>query len=337
MRSVILLFVFAASLNAQAPPSCQAGLDQVKSGDYVSAQGSLWSCVESGSGTPTDTFYLTLTYRQLKNYNSGLSKANADLKQSPDSVELLYLAAFLHYRQGDSKDSMLLLSKAYKLAPNDWRIHQLFALNYITFKMYAAVEAELKKAIALNPTNSELEYQLGRLYFTQNSFDKSIAVMKRALEITPDYPEVYDSLGLTYGALQDPKQAAECYSKAIELDRKHGIKDEWPLIDYAEFLFYQESPQASFPLLSQALQINPRSFEANYQMGRVLRALHRDAEAEKYFETTIEVDPSFPSAYYELGKLLQKRGDKARAALLLDRFKTLSETTQQPTVPIPSR
>jgi tetratricopeptide (TPR) repeat protein len=232
---------------------------------------------------------------------------------------------------------MLLLSKAYKFAPNDWRIHQLFALNYITFKMYAAVESELKKAIALNPTNAELEYQLGRLYFKINRFDESIKAMKRALAIVPDYPEVYDSLGLTYGALQDQKRAAECYAKAIELDRKYGIKDEWPLIDYAKFLFYQESPQASFPLLSQALEINPRSPEANYQMGRVMRALHRDAEAEKYLEKTIEVDPSFPNAYYELGTLLQKRGEKARAAALLNRFKVLSETTQQPTVPIPSR
>ena len=135
MRSVILLFVVAASLNAQAPPQCQAGLDQVKSGDYASAQNSLWSCVESGSGDPTHTYYLTLTYRQLKDYDSGLSRANADLKQTPNSVELLYLAAFLHYRRGENKDSMLLLSKAYKQAPDDWRIHQLFALNYITFNM----------------------------------------------------------------------------------------------------------------------------------------------------------------------------------------------------------
>jgi tetratricopeptide (TPR) repeat protein len=325
MRSVILLFVVAASLNAQAPPSCQAGLDQVKSGDYLNAQASLWSCVESGSGGPTHTFYLTLTYRELKNYDSGLSRANAALKQTPESVELLYLAAFLHYRKGESKDSMLLLSKAYKFAPNDWRIHQLFALNYITFKMNEAVEAELKKAIALNPTNAELEYQLGRLYFTLNWFDKSIEAMKRALAIVPDYPEVYDSLGLTYEALQDKKQAEESFAKAVELDRKHGIKDEWPLINYAKLLlFYDQSPQDSLPLLSQALEINPRSPEANYQMGRVMRALHRNAEAEKYFEKTIEYDPSFKYAYYQLGTLAQRRGDHARASFLLDHFRVLN-------------
>ena len=324
-----MLFVVAASLNAQSPPTCQTGLDQVKSGDYANAQSSLWSCVESGSGNPTHTFYLTLTYRELKNYDSGLTKANADLKQTPDNVEMLYLAAFLHYRRGENKDSMLLLSKAYKQSPNDWRIHQLFALNYITFNMNEAVEAELEKAIALNPTNSELEYQLGRLYFTLNWYDKSIAAMQRALAITPDYPEVYDSLGLTYEALQNVKQAEESYATAIEIDRKHGIKDPWPLINYAELVFYQQSPQACLPYLSQALEIDPRSPEANYQMGRVMRATHRNAEAERYFEKAIDADPSFANAYYQLGTLLQKRGDNARATLLLDRFKVLTENTEK--------
>jgi tetratricopeptide (TPR) repeat protein len=325
MRSVILLFVVAASLKVQAAPQCQAGLEQVKGGDYKGAQASLWSCLDSGSASQTDAYYLSLTYRELKNYDSGLDRVNAALKQNTDSVNLLFLAAFLHYRKGENKDSMLLLSKAYKLAPNDWRIHQLFALNYISFKMNEAVETELKKAIALNPTNAELEYQLGRLYFTLNWYDKSIEAMQRALAIVPEYPEVYDSLGLTYEAMQDQKKAIESFAKAVELDRKHGIKDEWPLIDYAKALFfYEQSPQACLSLLSQALEINPRSPEANYQMGRVLRALHRNDEAEKYFEKTIESDPSFKYAYYQLGTLLQKRGETARAAVYLNRFNALN-------------
>jgi Tfp pilus assembly protein PilF len=324
--------VVAASLRAQSPPACQTGLDQVKSGDYVNAQASLWSCVESGSGNSTHTYYLTLTYRQLKNYDSGLSNANAALQQTPDSVELLYLAAFLHYRRGENKDSMLLLSKAYKQAPNDWRIHQLFALNYITFNMNEAVEAELKKAIALNPTNAELEYQLGRLYFTLNRFDESIEAMKRALAITPDYPEVYDNLGLTYMGLREPKLAEESFAKAIEIDRKQDIKDPYPLINCAKFyFFYETAPEKSLPLLSEAMEFSPRSREANYQMGRVLRALHRDVDAEKYFEKTIEIDSSFPYPYYELATLLQKRGENARAAALMDRFKVLNEETKRST------
>jgi tetratricopeptide (TPR) repeat protein len=264
----------------------------------------------------------------LKNYDSGLRKSSEILKERPDTVELLYLAAFLHYRRGDNKDSMLLLSKAYKLSPSDWRIHQLFALNYISFGMNEAVEAELHQSIALNPNNAELHYQLGRLYFTLNLFDKSIASMQRALAIFPEYPEVYDSLGLTYEALQNEKLAAESYGMAIQLDRKHGIKDAWPLINYAKFLFYQDSPRASLPLLQQALEMNSCSPEANYQMGRVMRALNKNREAEIYFQKTIEADPLFRYAYYQLGTLVGRRGDYSRAAALLEQFKVLNENSK---------
>jgi tetratricopeptide (TPR) repeat protein len=331
MKELVLLLLTAAALAGSEPAACQAGLDQARAGDNRIAQGFLWACVESGLGSVTHTIYLALTYRELKNYDSGMGQVNDLLKQRPDSVELLYLAAFLHYRRGENKDSMLSLSRAYKLAPGDWRIHQLFALNYISFGMNEAVEAELKEAIALNPTDAELQYQLGRLYFTLNAFDKSVEAMQHALAIAPEYPEVYDSLGLTYEARQNEKQAAECYRKAIELDRKHGIKDAWPLVDYAKLLFYLESPRESLPLLQQALEIDPHLPEANYQMGRVMRALNRNAEAETYFQNTVDADPSFQYAYYQLGTLAQKRGDTTRASLLMDRFKVLSDKSKAST------
>ena len=158
MRSTIcgILLLAASSLSVGDPGPCQAGLDQFTSGDYAAAQRILWDCVESHLGNATHAFYLALTYRSLKNYDTGLSRTNAALKQSPEDVDLLYLAAYLRYRGNETKDSMVLLSKAYRLAPKDWRLHQLFALNYISFDMLDAAKLSLFQAIALNPNNAEL-------------------------------------------------------------------------------------------------------------------------------------------------------------------------------------
>jgi tetratricopeptide (TPR) repeat protein len=340
MRSTICgMILFTASCLSGADSSpCQAGLNQFKSGDYGAAQRILWDCVESHQQNATHAFHLALTYRALKNYDDGLSRTKAALERSPEDVDLLYLAAFLRYRRNETKDSMMLLSKAYRLAPKDWRVHQLFALNYISFDMLEPARLSLLQAIALNPENAELHYQLGRLYFTLNRFKDSIESMKSALAITPDYPEVYDSLGLTYEALQDEKRAAESYLKAIELDRKHGIRDEWPLINYGKFLLHQESPGASLPFLSEALQFNPLSTMANYQMGRALSGLRRNPEAEKYFEKTIQLEPSFSSAYYQLATLIRNRGDRDRATALMAQFKALVDKKEKTgTSSIPSR
>ncbi len=323
----IILFT-ALTLRAGDPAPCPAGLDQYSAGNHAAAQRLLSDCVESHQGTATHALYLTFTYRSLKNYDAGLTRTTAALQRSPDDVDLLYVAAWLRYRRNETKDSMVLLSKAYRLAPKDWRLHQLFALNYISFDMLDTAKLSLLQAIALNPTNAELHYQLGRLYYTQNRFQDSIGAMKSALAIVPDYPEVYDSLGLSYEALNDYRQAAAAYAKAIDLDRGRGIRDEWPLINYATFLLQREAPGESLPLLAQALEFNPASTKANYQMGRALRALGRAAEAEKYFENAIRLDPSFSSAYYQLATLMRDRGDRQRFASLMAQFKALVEKSK---------
>jgi tetratricopeptide (TPR) repeat protein len=308
---------------------CRAGLDQYSKGDYAAAQRLLSECVESHRGNGNHSLYLALTYRSLKNYDAGLRRTEAALARSPDDVDLLYLAAWLRYRRNETKDSMLLLSKAHRLAPKDWRLHQLFALNYISFDMLDTARLSLLQAIALNPRNAELYYQLGRLDYTQNHFEDSLGAMKSALSLVPDYPEAYDSLGLIYEALREDKRAAECYAKAIELGRSRGIRDEWPYIDFGAFLIERESPRESLPLLSQALKFNPASTKANYQMGRALRALGRQQEAAKYFEKAIELDPSFPSAYYHLATLMRDRGDQERFRVLISRFRALTRESER--------
>src|SRR5215472_3022161 len=128
MSRAILLLIAAMLLHAGEPASCENGLARFRTGDFAGAQESLWECIESRGGSESHALYLALTYRPLKNYESGLNRTQAALEKLPDNVDLLYIAAYLHYRRNETKDSMLLASKAYRFAPKDWRIHQLFAL-----------------------------------------------------------------------------------------------------------------------------------------------------------------------------------------------------------------
>src|SRR6266481_68207 len=275
IRGVILLLLGASILNAQEPASCETGLARFRSNDFAAAQDSLWECMESGSGNETHALYLALTYRPLKNYESGLVRTQKALRAFPDNLDLLYIAAYLHYRRNETKDSMILVSKAYRLAPNDWRIHQLFALNYISFDMLEAAKLSLQRAISLNSDNAELYYQLARLYFTLGSFVDSIKFSQKALAIFPDYPEAYHNLALSYVGNGNVDLAIANFQKAVELNRKFNRHDEWPLIDFAVYQRMGGKPEASLPLLEEALAINPRSPKANYEMGELLRDMRR--------------------------------------------------------------
>jgi tetratricopeptide (TPR) repeat protein len=326
----VLLLLAPLVSRAQEPAYCKDGLASFHESKLQDAQMSLWDCVESGKGDAHDALILAQTYRGLRNYDSGLSRAAANLQKQPGNVDFLYIAGYLDYRRNDTKQSMVLATKAYRLAPKDWRIHQLLALNYISFHMLEAAKLSLVQAISLNPDNAELLYQLARLYFELGSFVESIEISKKALAIFPDYPEVYHNLALCYEGNGNVELATANFQKAIDLNRKFERQDEWPLIDFAVYQRMGGHPEASLPLLEEALRINPDSPKANYEMGELLHDERRYRDAEKYLEIAVTLDPCNARALYGLAVVTRQLGETERSKALLERFKQIDKTTKNP-------
>jgi tetratricopeptide (TPR) repeat protein len=306
--------------------SCARGEEAFAARRYAAAQEALWDCVRGGSPDPQAAHHLALTYRETRNYDAGLRRADQALAQSGKSVDLLYLSAYLHFRMRRQDDSLRLLGEAYRINRVDWRVHQLFALNYVVLDVKDGALAEFQTAIALNPRNAELHYQLARFYHSENRIAESIEESNAALALFPGYPEAYENLGLCYEALSDKQRGVENFERAIAETEKLGLKNEWPFVSYAEFLIKQDEPEAAARALARALELNPASAKANYFMGRALRKLERSAEARMFLERAIKLDAVDPGAYFELGMLLMRLGDRAAAKPLLDRFQEINKS-----------
>jgi tetratricopeptide (TPR) repeat protein len=236
---------------------------------------------------------------------------------------LLYLGAFFEFRLRNHKASLDLLARAYDLDHYDWRVHYLFALNYIVLRVKAGALAGIERAIALNPANPELHYLLARLHYTEQRFPESIAASEKALALSPEYPDVYNNLALCYQAMAEDDKAAENFDRAIALTRKFRRRDEWPFVNYAAFLMKQADYGKALPLLREAVVLVPASSKAHYYLGRALRNLDQIAEAQASLEQSIALDPNDPAPHYELATLLNRKGDRARARALFERFESL--------------
>jgi tetratricopeptide (TPR) repeat protein len=331
MRRLLCGMLFAASfLKGAVPEACQTGADRFASGQYASAQENLWQCLDAGQASSEQAYQLAMTYRALRNYETGLRKTDSALTQSPNNVDLLFLAAYLHYRRNETKQSMLLTSKAYGIAPKDWRIHEMFALNYISFHMLEPARLSLLQAISLNSRNAELYYQLARLYFTLGSYVESIRISKQGLELAPDYPEMYHNLALSYEGSGNGELAVTNFRKAIELNRHLGRRDEWPLIDFAAYQRMGGQPEESLSLLREALAINPASPRANYEMGELLRDMRQYKEAATYLGKAIDLDPCNAKAIYGLALVSRTLGETDRSKALLQRFKEVDTAGRNP-------
>ena len=317
-----LLLANATLLGALSP--CKSGAGAVGKRQFDTAQALLWECVVSDERQSQDAVDLTLTYRALRNYADGMKRVEGALKQMPQNEDLHYISAVLLFRTGRFSESTAELTTAYQMNPSDWRVHQLFALNFIEQKgekSNSYAEQEFARSLKLNPKNAEAYYQLSRLYYTEQRFSESIAASSRAVTIYPDYAEAYDNLALSYQAIGDLPHAVEAFSKAINLTSQSGNGDAWPYVNYAAFL-EDQSPASAIPLLRQAIAIDPENAEAHYRLGRCLNDLGEFDQAQGSFERAIAINPKDDRAYYALAVLLRAK-DPSRSAELMKKFQAL--------------
>ena len=205
-RSASLLLLALPLAPAQTGP-CEHGRALLQDRSYAAAQEPLWRCVLDGAPGREPAHLLTQTYRELGNHQEGKKRLQTVLEGRSPSVDLLYLGAFFEFRLRNHQSSLDLLARAYELDNYDWRVHYLFALNYIVLHVKQGDLEGLQRAAALNPANPELHYLLARVHFTEQRFPESIAASHKALALFPEYPEVYNNLALCYQAMADDPQA----------------------------------------------------------------------------------------------------------------------------------
>ena len=146
-------------------------------------------------------------------------------------------------------------------------------------------------AITADPTSEEAQFFLGVFYYTQNDFKLAISPLQTAQTLSPKSPLPVFYLAMTQQALGDE-------TKALEL--------------------YQQSENLS-------LEKSPISAEILVAHGRFLLSLGRTQDSIEKDQRAIEIDPKSREAHYELAKGLDKEGDFKNAALEGERALTLPE------------
>jgi len=90
-------------------------------------------------------------------------------------------------------------------------------------------------------------------------------------------------------------------------------------------------------LLRESVAVSPRSFVANYHLGRLLLTLGDNAEAEKFLLTAADLDPKFARTYYLLGNLRKKQNRREEAERYWALFKDLDKVPENRVFPLTDR
>lgn len=146
-------------------------------------------------------------------------------------------------------------------------------------------------------------------------FPQAIAAAERALELDDSLAEAHTSLAYARFMYERRWEEAERgFRRALELSPGYATAHQW----YAFLLAALGRHGEAIAQARQAREHDPLSLVINSDLGMVL-CFARDPAAEAQLRRTLELDPAFAYAHWELGVALQQQGrlDEAVAELRL--------------------
>jgi tetratricopeptide (TPR) repeat protein len=159
--------------------------------------------------------------------------------------------------------------------------------------------------------------QLADLFMKSGQVKNTIAVLKKVNAIAPDYSEAWIKLGEVHLMFKQYQDVFNYSNKALEND---------PYNDKAYFLkayAYKEMGDTNNAINSfqQCVKFNTKHYEANIELGLMFMSL-KNPLAISYFNNAIAIDSNKIDAYYDLGMYYQENDELNEA---IATYKKLSE------------
>lgn len=164
--------------------------------------------------------------------------------------------------------------------------------------------------VALKEGNLFLEAYslLGNMYHRKSEYEKAVLAFKKVIELREKDALGHYNLGCAYRALHDWEKAEEEWKKAIDYEKEVKERKE---LD-------RNSQDVSSILL--IVEVRSISFRAHKALGELYLEKNLKDMALETFKTAIELGPSDPEPYFEVGKLYQSKKDIDKAIFYYEKY-----------------
>jgi tetratricopeptide (TPR) repeat protein len=187
-------------------------------------------------------------------------------------------------------------------------------------------------AITVDPTSEEAQFYLGLFYYVQNDFKLAISPLQAAQTLSPKSPLPVFYLAMTHEALGDEAKALELYQQAEQLSPQKSPQSASILVAYGKFLLSLGRIQDSIEKDRRAIEADPESRDAHYELARGLdhNGDFKNAAREGERALTLPVlDTSDAQIHFLLANLYRKLNRPDLAKAHLEKFEAASQTTRR--------
>ena len=170
-------------------------------------------------------------------------------------------------------------------------------------------EAQLLKAIALEPAIPLAYRSLGQLYYNQEKLEKARQAWEQALRIEPEDIDTEFALGRLFVEKRDFPRATQHLERLRQLDRS-----DWRPYFYLARLHLNFGLYAQAARLSEeGLQRNPLHSGMRFQLADAVRLDGNPARAVQLYRQGLESDPDASEAYFKMAQAYRQLGENESA------------------------
>jgi arylsulfatase A-like enzyme/Flp pilus assembly protein TadD len=228
------------------------------------------------------------------------------------------LAAVANYRARGAREAITQLRSIVEESPGFVLVYRHMATIYNDIGQLGKAIEILEYGLKKNPGNTELTSKLGIMLAEALQPDKAIELLNVCIKKNPLDPENFNFLGVAYYKKGNAAKALENYRKALELDNNYAsVFNNIGSVYLALYLRSKKKDERVYQLaienFNRALEIDPRLFAAYNGRGAAYKFKNQVEKAVADWKKSIEINPNYIDAYFNIGISYLQIGDKAAA------------------------
>jgi tetratricopeptide (TPR) repeat protein len=187
-------------------------------------------------------------------------------------------------------------------------------------------------AVTADPTSEEAQFFLGAFYYQQNDFKLAVSPLQTAQTLSPKSPLPVFYLAMTQEALGNAAKALELYQQAENLSPEKSPEHASILVAYGRLLSLMGRFKESIEKERRAIEGDPQSRDAHYELARALgrEGDFKEAALEAEQALTLpELGTSDAQIHFLLARLYGKLKQPDLANAHLEKFQAAPQTTRR--------
>ncbi len=314
LQIIVWMLIIAGCAHAVAQGSLYAqGLSAFEARNWDTAAKLMTEADHAAPGQSNALIIAARAYVNLNKLPDADRSLTTYLSYHPDAADALYLLGEIEERENKARESLITFTRAAKLQTPSSEQLRIVGLDYVLLDDYPDAIHWLEKAVQMDDGNWKAWYALGRSYYTQSRFRDAEQAFHKTLALDPKNIKATENLGLVYDTENKVRDADTAFQAAISLADKDPQTDEWPYLDYGDFLLNRDRAPEAIPLLEQAVKINPKCAACHEKLGRALDATGQTEKGIAHLERAVALNEDDAHLHYELGLAYRKAGLKDRA------------------------